>query len=382
MRARWIAPALMLASVARGQPPVEVGRVAIDDDSGRALAALHGALERARDGGRARITIWGASHVASDQYPGMLRTALQRRYGDGGPGLVLPASPFSLYAHTDVRVARAGAWRALRVRGSRRERDAYGPFGVALESSRPARARAELVRGTVERAVVYFLRQPGGGTLELTLHPSGERRIVRTDGPRAAETVEVRGSIRSVELRARGDGPLRIFGVSLERDRGVIVDSLGIPGSRLRDRLPWDDALLRPQLAALAPDLIVLAYGTNETGARRSLARVRSEADEAVRRARALSPNASCLLIGPSDWPVRTSDGAWIARERTSAIVALQRELAREHGCGFFDLVALQGGPRSMPRWVEAGLALDDYVHFTDEGHRLIARALWRALLP
>src|SRR5690606_7420524 len=120
MRARWIAPALMLASVARGQPPVEVGRVAIDDDSGRALAALHGALERARDGGRARITIWGASHVASDQYPGMLRTALQRRYGDGGPGLVLPASPFSLYAHTDVRVARAGAWRALRVRGSRR----------------------------------------------------------------------------------------------------------------------------------------------------------------------------------------------------------------------------------------------------------------------
>lgn len=35
-----------------------------------------------------------------------------------------------------------------------------------------------------------------------------------------------------------------------------------------------------------------------------------------------------------------------------------------------------------MPRWVEADLALDDHVHFTDEGHRIIARILSRALMP
>ena len=63
-------------------------------------------------------------------------------------------------------------------------------------------------------------------------------------------------------------------------------------------------------------------------------------------------------------------------------IVELQRELAARHGCGFFDLVALQGGPGLMPRWVEADLALDDHVHFTDEGHRIIARILSRALMP
>jgi hypothetical protein len=34
-----------------------------------------------------------------------------------------------------------------------------------------------------------------------------------------------------------------------------------------------------------------------------------------------------------------------------------------------------------MPRWVRAGLALSDHVHFTDDGHRVLARVLSRALL-
>lgn len=380
---RWAiaCAALLLASAAAAQQ-LEARPVRVEDPSGTSLAALHRALARARDGGRARATIWGASHVASDQYPGFLREAWRRRYGDGGPGFVLPALPFSLYAHRDVRVSPAGGWRAVRVRGGHRGTDAYGAFGVALDAAGAARARAELTRGTVDRAVVYFLRQPGGGTLEIVTQPGGERRRVETSGTRAAEVLELRGPIHAVDIRALGDGPVRLFGVSLENGRGVIVDALGIPGARLADRLPWDDALLRPQLGALAPDLIVLAYGTNESGGGRPLARVRRDADEAIRRARALAPDASCLLIGPSDWPDRAPDGRRLARARTSQIVELQRGLAARHGCGFFDLVALQGGPGSMPRWVQADLALDDHVHFTDEGHRVIARILSRALLP
>jgi lysophospholipase L1-like esterase len=380
---RWaiVCAALLIASVAAAQARVEARRIRVEDPSGVALAAFHRALARTGEG-RARATIWGASHVASDQYPGFLREALQRRHGDGGPGFVLPAMPFSLYAHRGVRVAPAGGWRAVRVRGRHRAPDAYGPFGVALDASGAARARAELVRGTVDRAVVYFMRQPGGGTLDIVLQPGGERRRIDTSGVRGAETLELRGAIRALDVRAIGDGPVRLFGVSLERERGVIVDSLGIPGSRLGDRLPWDDVLLRPQVGALAPDLIVLAYGTNESGRGRPLARVRRDADEAVRRARALAPDASCLLIGPSDWPDRASGGGWAPRARTTQIVELQRELAARHGCGFFDLVALQGGPGLMPRWVEADLALDDHVHFTDEGHRIIARILSRALMP
>src|SRR5690606_19739048 len=165
----------------------------------------------------------------------------------------------------------------------------------------------------------------------------------------------------------------RVFGLSLERDApGVIVDAMGVPGARMRDRLPWRDAPLRAQLEALAPDLIVLAYGTNESDfSGRPIARYRAEVDEAVRRARETAPRASCLLIGPSDWPEGHA-GALRPRARTEQVIAVQRAAAARHGCGFFDLMAWMGGPMSMPAWVGAGLALGDHVHFTDEGHRLL----------
>jgi lysophospholipase L1-like esterase len=227
---------------------------------------------------------------------------------------------------------------------------------------------------------VFYGRQRGGGHLEVAIE--GRSQSVDTSGE-GSDALVLAGATRHVELRAVGDGPVRVFGVSMEREHaGVIVDSLGIPGSRMRDRLPWDDASLRAQVAVLAPDLIVLAYGTNEVGfTGRPIANYRREVDEAVRRARAAAPSASCLLIGPSDRPHHRADGTWVARRRGAEVVNVQREIAREQGCGFFDLVALQGGPASMPRWVSAGLALGDYVHFTDEGHRIVARILARALL-
>ncbi|HHH29481.1 MAG TPA: hypothetical protein ENK57_14200, partial [Polyangiaceae bacterium] len=122
---------------------------------------------------------------------------------------------------------------------------------------------------------------------------------------------------------------------------------------------------------------------TNETGFRgRSRAVYHREVSEAVRRARAMCPDASCVIVGPSDWPERGPGGERRARARTVQVIEVQREVAREHGCGHFDLVALQGGPGSMPRWVRAGLALPDHVHFSDRGHRAIARELERALVP
>lgn len=351
--------------------------VDVHDPSGGALDAFHAALSRAERGqGRARVMIWGASHTSEDLFPGYLREALQRRFGDAGPGLVLPARPFALYESQRVRFADTGGWRPVRVRGRHRPPDRYGPAGFAIEARGRARGFVA-VPSPVDRARLMYLEQPGGGTLEVR---AGRTDRLDTDGDRVASR-EYRG-VRRLEVRAQGDGPVRVFGVSLENDRpGVIVDAMGVPGARLRDRLPWDDRAMRRQLAELSPDLIVLAYGTNESGfTGRSLRRYRAEVDEALRRARATAPGASCLVVGPSDWPEREG-GVARARARVGRVIAIQRELAAQHGCGHYDLQAWQGGPTSMVRWVGAGLALPDHVHFTEGGHRLLARDLLRALL-
>ncbi len=367
----------VVASVAPAQPSPGDVPVEIFDPSGRALSAFHAALGR---GERTRVMVWGASHTSEDRFTGYLRASLQARYGDGGPGLVFPARPFPLYDHQGVEIAETGAWRAVRVRGRQRTPGRYGPAGFAIEASRRAAAFVSPDR-PVDDARVFYLEQPAGGHFSVRAD-RGEARSISTRGDRV-RSVTLSGGVRRLELRTRGDGPVRLFGVSLERDQpGVIVDAMGSPGARLRDRLPWDDRAMGRQLRALSPDLIVLAYGTNESGFRgRPIRRYRADVDEALRRARAMNPEASCLIIGPSDWPERTETGGFVARPRTARVIAVQREMARRHGCGHFDLVAFQGGPVSMPRWVAAGLALPDHIHFTDRGHRRLAIALERALL-
>jgi lysophospholipase L1-like esterase len=130
--------------------------------------------------------------------------------------------------------------------------------------------------------------------------------------------------------------------------------------------------------------MVVLAYGTNESGDddvpietyERRLRKVMS-------RLRELLPSSACLLIGPSDRPIEEEDGSYSPRPRTGQLVQSQRRISAEYGCGFFDLVAFMGGEMSMVRWVEAEppLGTPDHVHFTRRGYERLADVLHDALL-
>src|SRR5258708_25050417 len=91
--------------------------------------------------------------------------------------------------------------------------------------------------------------------------------------------------------------------MTLDRAKaGVLVDALGINGAQVFTPLHWSEEHFAQQLRRRAPDLVVLAYGTNEalesnlemTDYERALV------DLLGRIARAV-PSASCLLLGPPD---------------------------------------------------------------------------------
>ena len=104
--------------------------------------------------------------------------------------------------------------------------------------------------------------------------------------------------------------------------------------------------------------------------------------DAVVARFRRAVPDASCLIVGPQDLATRTGKGD--TRERPRAldeVVAAQRRVAQTHGCAFFDTQALMGGPDSMPRWVEAKLAMKDHIHFKRDGYAHVGRAVVDAIM-
>lgn len=374
-------------------PAVLGEAIEIEDRSGRALERFHQALDRAATRrGQARVVFWGASHTAGDEYVGMLRRDLQERFGDGGPGFVIPVKPFMGWNHRAAHVESGGAWRVLR--GDRGPvGEAYGFTGFAAESliagswgsidtaSAPGGGRRV---GAYE---VHFLRQPDGGRFEVQIdgRPAAVVDTAADETRAGYARFRVRDAEHRISVRALDDRPSRIFGIALERDvPGVIVDTAGIPGSRARSHLRWNDEVYREQLRRRRPDLVVLAYGTNESEDRSvPLRRYEADLTRVVRRLRSTVPSASCLLVGPSDRPMRGTDGNWLPRPLTADIVATQRRVAAQEGCGFFDLVSFMGGPMSMLDWVAAEPAYGrvDHVHFTWRGHRRLADVLGKALL-
>jgi lysophospholipase L1-like esterase len=175
-----------------------------------------------------------------------------------------------------------------------------------------------------------------------------------------------------------------VFGLAVERDNpGVIVDTLGINGSRARYQLLWDDAIFREQLRRRKPDLVVLAYGTNESGDDSPLEDYERDLRAVVGRVRETAPQASCLLIGPSDRPMQVEERVFEDRTRTMRLIEVQHRVALELGCGFFDLVAFQGGALSMVQWAanDPAYASQDHIHFSRLGYQRLGEVLLAALL-
>ncbi|MEZ4249386.1 MAG: GDSL-type esterase/lipase family protein [Polyangiales bacterium] len=389
------APAYRLGPRLLGEPSEEVPGlpIAIEDRDGRSLASFHAALRRAERGaGQARLVFFGASHVASDLFTGHIREAMQQRFGDAGHGLILPAHPWRTYRHRGVELESSRRdWQSEKVRVGTDAPEPFGVHGVYVQSSRAnaygrLRTTASGIGSTASLFDVYYQTRPDGGSFEVSID-GREVQTVSTQSDTLGAgyaTFHVPDAQHELELQVRGDGTVRFFGVAVERDApGVIVDTLGINGARARYHLLWEDATYREQLQRRRPDLVVLAYGTNESGDDAPIERYEAELRSVVARVRETVPDASCLLVGPSDRPVRRGDGTFEDRPRTGQIIEVQHRVAIESGCGFFDLVAFTGGPLSMVQWVahEPPYAAPDHVHYTRRGYERLGEVLLGALL-
>jgi lysophospholipase L1-like esterase len=391
-------PAAPLDDVSNEPLRVEEGvlgvRVPLHDPSGRALEPLHAALRRAEAGeGQARIVAYGASHVASDLITGYLREQLQMRFGDAGHGFILPAQPWRYYRHRGIEVeSNYRQWDGRRVRATTLQRDHYGLAGVFVESDRRGAwgavttATSGTIGRTASRFELYYMKQPGGGDFDVLL--DGEQKARIRTGSTSPEPgyalFEVEDAAHRFEVRVRGNGPVRIFGVAVERDTpGVIVDTLGINGARAEYHLLWEDSLYREHLARRRPDLVVLGYGTNEAGDDDfPIATYEERLRQVVARVRETVPAAACMLIGPSDRPVR-EDGEIADRPRTAQVIDVQKRVSADFGCAFFDMVAFMGGPLSMVQWVanEPPFGASDHVHLTRHGYTRMGEVLLGDLL-
>jgi lysophospholipase L1-like esterase len=413
---------LASAAPAPAQPLVE-GPSALSGAA--ALGPFFAALDRLKAGARqapVQILQIGDSHSAADHISSGVRARLQARFGEGGRGVLPPGVPFKAYSPRQIDVTQSAGWT---LEPSFPLGSGSGPFGLSgwrLTSTRPGAALTLSAdpEALFDRAVLCAMAGPGSGALTVS---AGDARTevsfgAPTRGP-VCRAVPFGGLERKLELSAQG-GPVTLLSFGAWRaSGGISLSNLGVIGAQLYDFAARDDRILTAELQAYAPDLIVLAFGTNE-GFRRELdpAAYEQLVREQIRRLKRLAPGAAILLLGPPDanavrpdipedgvhdlnfacaplTPAEIADYPRLVAERSLALARwyappalaqvreAQRRAAAAEGAAFWDWRARMGGDCSAHRLSRPGVGLvrGDHVHFTSDGGDLIAAMLSRDLM-
>lgn len=349
-----------------------------------ALRHFHGALAALRrdPSRRVRVLHYGDSNVAADVWTMVAREVLQQRFGDGGPGYFLPRGHGSWH-RVPLRVQSQGQWLSRR-RGFARD---FGPAdglwglaGVGVEpGSAGARVRVAVPAGPEGRVFeLHALGRPRPpGALAVRIDGGEWQRVdLRHDRPGLIlRRWRLDGGAHEVEVRHAGGRP-RLLGMVVEHRSGVVYDVLGINGHRASAINHWNEELLRAQLTHRRPDLVVLSYGGNEAlDPNLPIDAYEAQTRAAVARIRSLAPEASCLMVGPLASVRRYA-------ERMRAVTEVQRRIAPQLGCAFWDSSRTSGGHGTLHRWVRyPGMVSGDRLHLGRHGYELVGREFATALL-
>ena len=380
---------------ARVKPPVEYLPHLLPlqplEGAPRDIARIGQAMRDAAGGARVRFTFFGASHTGGDYWTGHIRRVLQTRYGDIGHGFTMPVPLYSSARANDINLCSSEGWTRDYVGRQDGHGDGMLGLGMAVSSSDPMEfAWLETThQNPIGRNAAFYeiltLSQPEGGGMTATVDRQ-EPVLIPTysDEPYLQHTrLEVMEGPHRLTLSPAGDGEARLFGVSAELPgAGVLVDAIGIRGREARTWLRWNEEIFTAALNSLAPDVLVLAYGTNEANfVDYKMENYDADLRKVLELMRRAQPEAGCILVGPSDRGKSYKRGYRIW-ERTAMVAEVQRNVAPDFGCVFWDWQLATGGEGSMIAWrqTDPPLAAGDLIHHTAAGYVHVAERFIEAL--
>lgn len=383
LRLHWPAPPAKATARTPAQPKSSgklppVSAVFADDSNNLdpLFAALR-SLEQGKSGRVVTILHYGDSPTTADLITGDIRAQLQHRFGDAGRGYTLIAKPWAWYGHRGVEMSDHG-WTMHTGVGLMRE-GVYGLGGATFEGRPGAWSKFRLTESEQSAVEIEYLAKPGGGSFAVE---ADDQQIVEQEtGAEAQTTAAVHVPLpigtKTVAIRPT-NGAVTLFGADFRRgSTGVLYDSLGLNGATTSvvARVLKPD-LWKQEMDRAAPALVVINYGSNESSFGNFVHKqYGAELRLAIQRVREAAPNASILVMSPMDRGERSGMADIETMSTIPEIVAIQRQVAAEMHCAFFDTYDAMGGDGTMARWYAASprLVTADLLHPTPQGAAIVA---------
>ena len=327
---------------------------------------------------KTRVVQLGDSHTAADFFTGHLREMLQKKYGNAGPGFILPTT-IKGQRNATIKITENNA-RFWSLQSSRIDNNENFPIGgfilqatdkknaITLSRYTPSTERYQL--RTLYRSKVLGKLKSSQRSLELSAHTYWK----------FSDSVDVR---LPITWQVTPSHQLDIAGWLIEQDSpGVMLSALGINGATINMLDKWNNAWLQ-QLQQLQPDLLILAYGTNEAfNDDLDITTYKNNLSHRIKNLRALLPNTVFLLIGPNSFIKNTTGMSCDTQQAKNLrpIIAAQKKAAEEQHTLFWDWQQFMGGDCAITHWASQDLANSDLIHLNRAGYEKSANALFYSL--
>ena len=330
-----------------------------------------------------RVVHYGDSQIEEDRITNVLRERWQKQYGGGGVGLI-PLHQTIPTRSIRQRIAIDGEIQSIQ-KGPKRY-IVYGPKSMRLADSDEYGVMGQVA--LMDSTIVS-----GSEDIVLNIEPFDSKRKphhyfnrvrVLTDSVRVNDLeigitdFELPDSTIACNIHLQGRG--KVYGVSLEADKGIIVDNIPMRGCSGNIFTRIDSAQLASFYRETNTRLIIMQFGGNmipQTENQSTITGyVRHTLRQQIRYIRTCAPQASILFIGPSDMSTRI-DGQMVTYPLVPYMDQQLKKMTQEEHIAYWSMYDAMGGYNSMVAWYESGLAGSDYVHFTRAGANKIGKMLY-----
>ena len=367
--------------------PVQNGINRFVDPTG-SMAPFYEALFRAEQrepGAVVKVLHFGDSPTTADLITADVRAQLQAKFGDAGHGVYLIAKPWAWYDHRGFSSASSG-WQVDPATTHAQNDGWYGLGGVSFTGDPGAWSKVTIKERGQTRLTLHYVALPGGGKVLIEADGNPLARLDTSAARKMAARTswQIPERTRVISIRVE-DAPVRLFCFEFEKDAtGVIYSSIGLNGT-------WAGVLASytngphwaERLREAKPDLVVLSYGTNESGYGNYLDSTYSkDYREILRRIKSALPDTPLLVMSPMDRGVRESGGAIGTIQTLPRLIHMQSQMAAEKNLAFYNTFEAMGGEGTMGKWYQAEprLVSADFIHPLPSGARIVGTLLVQAI--
>ena len=337
-----------------------------------------------KNSGNFIVAHFGDSHVQPDYFTGTVRKKMQEIKGNAGRGMIFPYSIAKTYSQSDYSSSFEGKW----LTGNSIQIPPRLPVGVSgfaahtIDKNAAFSISFKSPLNSGEKILKIFCdRLKNGYTITIT---SGDETKVINLANDESKTPYVEVSFKKLSdnitfrlsKENSNDEPFKLYGISIEnKSNGVIYHNLGVGGACF-SALNYQK-YFEKEFPYLSADFVICDWGGNDFMYKN---RVEPELEEimiqTIKKIRNINPEAIILIPSAQDI---NKKGKNVTAAKQYA--ALARKVALENGCLFYDWYVISGGPRSMFKWSDLGIAGKDNVHLNAKGYKLKGELFMQAFL-